>query len=101
MPDGNNPYLRENFQRNCITRGLTKAEETDLVLVSDLDEIPDLKKLNNFKKEMRYAVFKQLHFYYKLNLLSDCEEKKSEISFCASVKTFTTKWSAFKKVSKD
>ena len=22
MPDGDNPYLRENFQRNCISRGL-------------------------------------------------------------------------------
>ena len=22
MPDGENPYLRENFQRNCISRGL-------------------------------------------------------------------------------
>ena len=22
MPDGENPWLRENFQRNCITRGL-------------------------------------------------------------------------------
>ena len=22
MPDGDNPYIRENFQRNCISRGL-------------------------------------------------------------------------------
>ena len=70
MPDGDNPYLRENFQRNCISRGLNKANENDLILISDLDEIPNPKKINTFKKKMRFAVFKQLHFYYKFNLLS-------------------------------
>jgi len=70
MPDGNNPYLRENFQRNCISRGLLNANDDDLILISDLDEIPNPENLNFFKKEMRYAVFEQLHFYYKLNLKS-------------------------------
>ena len=70
MPDGDNPYLRENFQRNCISRGLNKANENDLILISDLDEIPNPKKINAFKKNMKFAVFKQLHFYYKFNLLS-------------------------------
>ena len=32
MPDGNNPYLRENFQRNCITRGLKKSSLDDLIV---------------------------------------------------------------------
>ena len=70
MPDGNNPYLRENHQRNCISRGLVSANENDLIIISDLDEIPNLEKLNKFKKSMRFAVFKQLHFYYKFNLKS-------------------------------
>lgn len=71
MPDGNNPYLRENYQRNAIVRGILNAKEDDLILISDLDEIPNLgKTLKNFKKNMRYAVFKQLHFYYKFNLKS-------------------------------
>ena len=35
-----------------------------------LAEIPNPKKINEFKKDMKYAVFKQLHFYYKLNLHS-------------------------------
>ena len=70
MPDGDNPYLRENFQRNCISRGIMRAKDTDLILISDLDEIPNPEKLICFKKEMRLAVFKQKHFYYKLNLQS-------------------------------
>ena len=70
MPDGDGPYKRENFQRNCIERGLSSANNDDLILISDLDEIPNPLGLKEFKKEMKYAVFKQLHFYYKLNLHS-------------------------------
>mgnify|MGYP006135163385 FL=1 len=68
MPEGKNPWTRENFQRNCIERGLVNAKEEDWIIISDLDEIPNLRNLYNFKKEMRYAVFKQNHYYYKLNL---------------------------------
>ena len=68
MPEGDNPYLRENHQRNCITRGLESAEEDDIIMISDLDEIPNPLNISKFKKDMKYAVFKQMHFYYKLNL---------------------------------
>ena len=44
MPDGDNPYLRENFQRNCISKGILKAQDEDLIIISDLDEIPNPKK---------------------------------------------------------
>ena len=70
MPDGDNPYLRENFQRNCIFRGLKNTTGDDLIIISDLDEIPNPEVINNFQTQMRYAVFKQRHFYYKLNLAS-------------------------------
>tara|TARA_Y100001935_G_C17294098_1_gene505110 strand:+ start:185 stop:997 length:813 start_codon:yes stop_codon:yes gene_type:complete len=71
LPDGEDPYLRENFQRNCILRGIEAAKEDDLILISDLDEIPNPKKLNVFNIKDRYAAFKQKHFYYKLNLQSE------------------------------
>ena len=70
MPEGDNPYLRENFQRNAINRGLVNAGKDDLIIISDLDEIPNPKKFKLFEKKMKFAVFKQLHFYYKLNLQS-------------------------------
>lgn len=31
---------RENFQRNCIMRGLQNCQASDIILISDLDEIP-------------------------------------------------------------
>ena len=70
MPDGDNPYERENFQRNCILRGLDKSKEEDLIIISDLDEIPNPSSIKNFNKKMKYAVFKQKHYYYKFNLHS-------------------------------
>jgi len=68
MPDGENPWLRENFQRNCISRGLFNACDEDLIIVSDADEIPDPEKIINFDFNRKYGVFEQKQYYYKLNL---------------------------------
>lgn len=41
MPDcPSNEWELENYQRNCITRGLTSSSPEDLILISDIDEIP-------------------------------------------------------------
>jgi beta-1,4-mannosyl-glycoprotein beta-1,4-N-acetylglucosaminyltransferase len=71
LPDGDNPYLRENYQRNYLLKGLNDANDQDLVIISDLDEIPNPDVFKNFTSKMRFAVFKQKHFYYRLNLLSE------------------------------
>ena len=51
MPGGDNPYRRENFQRNCILRGLKNAKDEDIILISDLDEIPNPENLSKFEKK--------------------------------------------------
>ena len=56
MPDGQDPYLRENFQRNSIIKGLDGASDNDWILISDLDEIPNLEK-NNLSKINDHLVF--------------------------------------------
>jgi beta-1,4-mannosyl-glycoprotein beta-1,4-N-acetylglucosaminyltransferase len=33
-------WSRENYQRNCIARGLQHCVDSDLIIISDLDEIP-------------------------------------------------------------
>ena len=63
-----NASRRENFQRNYITEGLKDAEPDDIILISDLDEIPNLEQ-NNFKNiKNKFIFFKQKLFYYKFNL---------------------------------
>ena len=61
--------LVEQHQRNSIMKGLKNADDNDLIILSDVDEIPDLNKLNEFDKN-KYAVFSQKMFMYKLNLLN-------------------------------
>ena len=65
--------LVERHQRNSITRGLKNCSNEDLIIISDVDEIPDLNKLNLFNKKKKYAVFLQKKFDYKLNLLNETE----------------------------
>jgi len=40
MPSGEDAWVRENHQRNCIIRGLSECSDDDTILVSDVDEIP-------------------------------------------------------------
>ena len=63
-----NSILRENGQRNFIINGLKDANEEDLILISDVDEIPNLEKLEINKINQKIIMFKQEMFYYKFNL---------------------------------
>ena len=63
-----NGMARDYYQRECIQKGLNQALEDDIILISDLDEIPnlqnfDLKKINN-----NILFFEQKILFYKLNL---------------------------------
>ena len=62
-----NAHKRENFQRNLISKGLEKANEDDLIMISDVDEIPNLKDLNVARVNNKIVIFEQNIFYYKLN----------------------------------
>ena len=63
-----NALLRENAQRNFIINGLSKAEKNDFILVSDVDEIPNLTGLDFNRIKQKIILFKQDMFYYKFNL---------------------------------
>lgn len=63
-----NAILRENGQRNHILNGLLDAEKNDVILVSDVDEIPNLTNVDFSKIRNKIFIFRQEMFYYKLNL---------------------------------
>ena len=63
-----NALLRENGQRNFILEGLSLANDSDYILISDVDEIPNLTKINFNKIKQKIVLFKQDMFYYKFNL---------------------------------
>ena len=61
-----NSLKRENNQRNKLIDGLSNVQEDDIILSSDLDEIPNL---SNFKYRNKITLFEQNVFYYKFNLM--------------------------------
>ena len=63
-----NAAFRENGQRNFISTGLKDAHDEDLILVSDVDEIPNLEGINLKSINKKIILFKQDMFYYKFNL---------------------------------
>ncbi|MBD1138572.1 hypothetical protein IDH18_03125 [Pelagibacterales bacterium SAG-MED41] len=64
-----NGMARDYFQRENLTRGLKNINNDDLIIISDLDEIPNLANLNYKKIGNNIVIFKQKMFYYKFNLL--------------------------------
>ena len=61
---------RQNYQRDYLINGISNANNEDLILFSDVDEIPNLKNLKNFTNQLKdkIGIFDQKVFYYKLNL---------------------------------
>ena len=62
-----NAHLRENDQRNHISQGLAKADNDDLILISDVDEIPNFNSIDLSKIANQIIIFEQDIFYYKFN----------------------------------
>jgi len=63
-----NAAKRENGQRDHIRNGLQKASPEDLILISDVDEIPNLEKLKLENLKEKILMFQQDMFYYKFDL---------------------------------
>ena len=70
----NDQWKNENFQRNSIKLGIDKLNlnSEDIILVSDVDEIPDyniLKQIKNGKIDLSNNIkcFEEDLYYYNLN----------------------------------
>ena len=66
-----NGMARDYFQREKLSEGLRQSLDDDVIIISDLDEIPNLDEVNFSKISNNIVIFEQKMFYYKLNLLYD------------------------------
>ena len=66
-----NAMKRIANQREFLLNGLQEADDNDLILYSDNDEIPNLENFDINKIKSKILVFEQKLFHYKFNLLND------------------------------
>lgn len=67
FPVSNKPWECENYQRNMISAGLSSCKDDDLIMISDLDEIPNPKKIPESMSDGIVACFLQNNYYYFAN----------------------------------
>lgn len=69
MPSGDNPrshWLREKYQRNSIARGLVNCHPQDIIIVSDLDEVPNPQTVMQFCSNFIFRDDPFSNFLHKL-----------------------------------
>jgi len=67
FPAFETPWINENVQRNSIIRGLTALHPNDVMMISDVDEIPDPVMVEKHKNTPGVKLFEQKLYYYYLN----------------------------------
>jgi beta-1,4-mannosyl-glycoprotein beta-1,4-N-acetylglucosaminyltransferase len=66
LGDTHSNFIFDYHTRNGISKGLRKCFDNDIILISDVDEFPDINKFSLFNGNL--TIFKQLMFYFKFNL---------------------------------
>jgi len=66
--DASKIWYLENYQRDSIMRGIVECRQDDIVLISDVDEIPDPEKILAYRDTSGIKVFEQSLRYYYLNM---------------------------------
>jgi len=64
------PWKLEAYQKNAITRGLEKCNKEDIIMMSDLDEIPNPNKIGEMVETLKkeeVVFFSQRLYYYFIN----------------------------------
>jgi hypothetical protein len=65
FPETENPWDREQHQRNAVVRGILDAGDNDLILISDVDEIPRADIVRRMREDTVNQTFGlRLRFYY-------------------------------------
>lgn len=73
LPIIGNAWQNEINQRNDILKSLIElnAKDDDIIIVSDVDEIPSFKAIKSYKSEMGLTALRMDNFWYKFNCLTE------------------------------
>jgi beta-1,4-mannosyl-glycoprotein beta-1,4-N-acetylglucosaminyltransferase len=90
--DWHENHTRDQFQRNALARGYKNCEPDDLIMISDIDEIPDPKKIVEFDLKNKYTCLLQKNFQSKLNLLNITEKYWPGTKICQKKNLKSPQW---------
>jgi len=92
MPETKDSWVREKFQRWALGRGLNDMEPEDIVIVSDLDEIPRAEAVAMIKEDEndydKYVLTIPM-FQYKINNMKIFERSKQRNIMVTRGRAFT------------
>ena len=66
-----NSIKRIEQSYDYMMNGIIDAQDEDLIIISDNDEIPNLESIKFKNSNKDFIIFKQLLFYYKFNLFHE------------------------------
>ena len=88
LPVSDVPMQNEIYQRNCILRGLSDCAASDIIIISDVDEIPRAAAFNSYRNNDMYDITKmdQKISYYFINCLADAPWRLAFIASYHNIK---------------
>jgi len=83
-------FLRENHQRTCIDRGVSRLslDPTDIILISDVDEIPDRDTIAQVSPRIADGIHELLQDFYYYNLTCK-NNSQSDIARILNYRTYS------------
>ena len=100
--DTESHYGRDFWQKESCRRGLEHAQDEDIVLFSDVDEIPNpiiLKRLNEFFDPAKIYSLQMKSYYYYLNMLKENDWQGTRIGTWAVMKDIS--WNQLRRDSQE
>lgn len=85
-------YGRDFFQKESLRRGLIDCNDDDIIILSDCDEIPNPKIIENidtFIDNEIFFTFNQNEYYYYLNLSKGYNWKGSRLGLYKNLKNYS------------
>ena len=73
------PWDREKLQRDALVQGFADAKPYDVIMITDIDEIPRAEVVSKYKRHIGWTRFETNFCYYYLNNLSDVKWCKGDI----------------------
>lgn len=71
MPTDENPWSREKYQRHCILDGLNDVPDDAIIMISDVDEIPNMKVAHMVDDKTTVCHMHMFEYSYKYTFIGE------------------------------